>query len=108
MPGFSLKHPHDPELRAVYGFEPDPLIAYFVDCFAGDDFLLFYRASEPNYQVARPLLGALQFLVMLQFLSGQHLEEALDALARPEPVGRISRSARRALKVVVNFRKAAE
>ncbi|HEX7478885.1 MAG TPA: hypothetical protein VF331_13850 [Polyangiales bacterium] len=58
MPGFRLKHPYDPELRAVYGFETDPLIGYFVDCFAGDDILVVYRASEPNYQVARPLLGA--------------------------------------------------
>lgn len=110
MPRFTLDdHPHDPELRAEYGFDPLPLIEWFVEVFYAGRAkpLIVYDASEPIYDRARPLLGALLFLVQEQFFSGGELQEALDAHAAPEP-RRVSAGVRRVLEVVQNFKYAGD
>ena len=108
MPRFRLDdHPFDPELWAEYGFDPDPLVGYFVHCFHGDDILVFYQASEPNYDCERPIAGALEFLVRMDFFPERELRDALAALAAPEPM-RVSPGVRRVMSVVRNFRSAGD
>ena len=110
VPRFTLdEHPYDPEVRAEYGFDQLPLVGWFVETFYGARAkpTSVYDASQPHYDRERPLWGALLFLVQGQFFSGGDLEDALDALAAPEP-RRASQSVRRVMQVVQNFKSAVD
>jgi hypothetical protein len=101
-----LKHPYECDLSASVGYESDPLVGFFVDCFHGEDILVFYRASEPNYERDQPLSGALRFLARLGFFTEHELDDALYALASSETIG-VPQRVRRVMHVVAGFKPAA-
>jgi hypothetical protein len=105
---FRLDHPTDPELRAEYGFDPTPLVQWFVEIFLAPRVkpLATYDALH-RCDRDQPLLGALRFLVEQTFVSGEDLDAAIEAFGAPYRV-RLSRSARKALEVIENLKAASE
>jgi len=106
---FRLDHPTDPELRAEYGFDPTPLVQWFVEIFLAPraQALVVYDALQRCYDPEQPLFGALRFLVEQTFVSGRDLDAAIEAFGASHSV-RLSRSARKALEVLENFKAASE
>ena len=106
---FRLAHPTDPELRAEYGFDPTPLVQWWVEVFLGSGAkpLVSYDALQRCYDREQPLFGALRFLVEQTFVSGDDLDAAIDAFGASYSV-RLTRSARKALEVLENLKAASE
>ena len=102
---FSILHPEHENIRAEYGW--DHAIGFFVQVFEDAYPTAEYDALQPRYNRARPLNGALAFLVSQTFFSGDELEEALARMS-VEEWSEIPEPARRVAQVVLNFRAAAD
>jgi hypothetical protein len=89
MPGSStrLQHPKDPRVYAALGF--DPALGFFVAVHGLAVKAVPYDWLTPGYNIERPLLGALAFLVDHGFCTPSQLE---DALTYREVGGRKPRS----------------
>jgi hypothetical protein len=100
---FEIRHPQDTAVSAWYGF--DHAVGFFVTIERNEEQIAAYDAITKGYNVERPLLGALRFMVMHGFFGADDLDAALLALERDEPArGRV----RIAADVVANFKAAAD
>lgn len=106
---FSIDHPTDPLWRAAFGL--DAVVGFFVEVFIGDDpdepAVVAYDALQPNYDRARPLQGALDFLVEHAFVGRDDLEDGLRWLA-DEGARTPPRRLRPAVRVINSFKAAAD
>jgi hypothetical protein len=100
---FQLRHPQDTTVSAWYGH--DHAVGFFVTVEKGDEPEAVYDAVTRGYNVERPLMGALMFMVGQGFFTKNDLDAALVALERDEPTkGRV----RIAAGVIENFKAAAD
>ncbi|MDD9942466.1 MAG: hypothetical protein OXU20_15615 [Myxococcales bacterium] len=109
MPRFELEHPHDPGVRAEYGFDRLPLVGWFAEVFYDQRTkpLIVYDARQSNYDTEYPLRGLLLFMVEQRFFSADELQDALDVWAAPEPVAAPS-DVLRVVDVIRNLKFAAD
>jgi hypothetical protein len=89
---FHLRHPGGKTIRAECGFDPER--GYFVDVVDGG-VLVPYDAGSVEYDVDRPLRGALVCLSSFGFVAGADIEDALGLVA-VEATGGSSGGTRRA------------
>jgi hypothetical protein len=100
---FQIQHSKKPNTSAWYGF--DPFVGFFVTLEEDYEQVATYDAVTEGYNVKRPLLGALKFMVKEKFFGEDDLEAALVALEEDRPTrGRVKVAA----EVVENFKAAAD
>jgi hypothetical protein len=99
--------PADPAFFVCFGFEAP--LGFWAELHARDQQrpIAEYSALEPGYRHDRPLIGVLQWLGQVGAFSASALDEALVAWASPERV-RLSRDARRALRVIAILKAEAD
>jgi hypothetical protein len=79
---FRIEHPTAAHVSAVYSFDAG-MRGYFVEVLRGRKVTKTYDPLTAGYAVARPLWGALVFLVVEGFFTESELHDALLALAMP-------------------------
>ncbi len=70
-----LDHPTKPGVQAAYGH--DPVMGFFVDVLRHDRTIKSYDFLQPSFNRARPLMGALDFMVAEGFFTADQLHAAL-------------------------------
>lgn len=71
-----LEHPHSSHVHAMVG--DDHALGCYVEVSGLTTRSFTYDALSPGYDLDRPLLGALAFLVKHGFFSQKELDEALE------------------------------
>jgi hypothetical protein len=104
MEPFRLADPEDPRRWAYYGW--DHVLGFFVEVHHERRIVACYDALN-GYEPARPLDGALRFLVAAGFLAEDEVAEAIVRSADELPE-EMSEDVRRAAEVIGNFKMAAD
>jgi hypothetical protein len=85
--------------HARYGYSPHR--GFYVDVFSGGDQVGTYDCTSCDYDLARPLEGALRTLVTMELLNGACVEEILRQRGTGrEPGGKGHRRVDRALRTL--------
>ena len=106
MPSFRTRHPRDHGVVAEYGYDGPSGLGFFVHVCEATN-VARYDARSNLYAAARPLQGALDFLIEKGFFTRDALEEALGRLPYELP-DEMPRRLRRAATIVCDFKSAAD
>jgi hypothetical protein len=104
MAQFLLRHP-DGQQHARYGW--DHAVSYFVEVRRGGRIVATYDALAEAFDAARPLEGALRFLIESGFFTQEELEEAIG-LGAALLLEEMEEPLRRVAEVVGNLKLAAD
>lgn len=103
---YRLRHPHDAQGRAAYGYDGPSGLGFFVHAtLSGGE--VRYDGRAPSYNHERPLDGALRWMAAREFYSVDDLEEALGRL-QYDLIDEMPRRLRRIARVLINFKRAAD